>query len=151
MAQTQATPQPGGRPHQPDEATFHAIRAEDVEWRPFPAFPPEARLAILVGDPARPGPYVIRVKLPGGVKLAPHKHPEDRVYTVISGIFYIGLGEVFDESRLNAYAPGSVVVLPGGQPHFHWARSGEYITQVTAIGPLGLDYVDPVNDPRNQG
>jgi quercetin dioxygenase-like cupin family protein len=151
MAPTQATSQPGDRPHQPDEGTFHAIRAEDVEWRPFPAFPPEARLAILVGDPATPGPYVIRVKLPGGVKLAPHKHPEDRVYTVISGIFYIGLGEVFDESRLNAYAPGSVVVLPGGQPHFHWARSGEYITQVTAIGPLGLDYVDPVNDPRNQG
>jgi quercetin dioxygenase-like cupin family protein len=148
MAQT---PPPGARPHQPDEDRFHAVRAEDVEWRPFPAFPPEARLAILVGDPAKPSPYTIRVKLPGGVKLAPHKHPEDRVYTVISGIFYIGLGEVFDETRLAAYAPGSVVVLPGGQPHFHWAKSGEYVTQVTAIGPLGLDYVDPANDPRNHG
>jgi quercetin dioxygenase-like cupin family protein len=138
------------RPHQLDEDKFHAIRAEDVQWRPFPAFPPEARLAILVGDPAKPGPYTIRVKLPGGVKLAPHKHPEDRVYTVISGIFYIGLGDVFDESRLSAFAPGSVVVLPGGQPHFHWAKSGEYVTQVTALGPLGLDYLDPANDPRNQ-
>ncbi len=151
MSQTQATASTGGRPHQPGEDLFHAIRAEDVEWKPFPAFPPEARLAILVGDPSKPGPYLIRVKLPGGVKLAPHKHPEDRIYTVLSGVFYIGLGEVFDESRLMAYAPGSVVVLPGGQPHFHWAKSGEYITQVSAIGPLGLDYVDPTNDPRNQG
>lgn len=135
-------------PHQPGEDWFHAIRAEDIEWKPFAAFPPEVRLAILVGDPARPGPYVIRVKAPGGARLMPHRHPEDRIYTVISGVFYIGLGEEFDEAKLQAFAPGSVVVLPGGQAHFHWAKSGEYITQVTAIGPLGLGYVNPADDPR---
>ena len=139
------------RPHQPDEDRFHAIRPEDVEWKPFAAFPPEARLAILVGDPSKPGPYLIRVKLPAGARLAPHKHPEDRVYTVLSGVFYIGLGEVFDEAKLVAYAEGSVVVLPGGQPHFHWAKSGEYVTQVSAIGPLGLGYIDQADDPRNRG
>lgn len=151
MAQIVETAPAADRPHQPDEGRFHAIRSEDVDWRPFPAFPPEARLAILVGDPTKAGPYVVRVKLPAGVKLMPHKHPEDRVYTVLSGVFYIGLGEVFDERGLTAYAPGDLVVLPGGQPHFHWARSGDYITQVTAIGPLGLDYVDPAHDPRNHG
>ena len=134
--------------HQPGEDWFHAIRAEDVDWKPFEAFPPEARLAVLVGDPARPGPYVIRVKAPGGVRLMPHRHPEDRIYTVISGVFYIGLGEEFDEDKLQAFAPGSIVVLPGGQAHFHWAKSGEYVTQVTAIGPLGLGYVHPADDPR---
>jgi len=139
------------RAHQPDEDRFRAIHSEDIQWKPFAAYPPEARLAILVGDPAKPGPYVIRVKIPSGVKMMPHKHPEDRIYTVMSGVFYIGLGEVFDESKLTAYAPGSVVVLPGDQPHFHWAKSGEYITQVTAIGPLGLGYIDPADDPRNRG
>ena len=134
--------------HQPDEDRFHAIRSEDVIWRPLAAFPPEARLAVLVGDPTLPGPYVIRVRLPGGIRLAPHRHPEDRIYTVISGVFYVGLGEVFDEQKLQAFAPGSIVVLPGGQAHFHWAKSGEYVTQVTAIGPLGLDYVSPTDDPR---
>jgi quercetin dioxygenase-like cupin family protein len=79
----------------------------------------------------------------------PHQHPEDRVYTVISGVFYIGLGEQFDSEKLAAYPPGSVVVLPGGTPHFHWAKSGEYVTQVTAIGPLGLEYLNPEDDPRN--
>jgi len=151
MSQTSETAPAGARQHQLDEDRFHAIHAEDIQWRPFPAFPPEARLAILVGDPSKPGPYTIRVKLPDGVKLAPHQHPEDRVYTVMSGVFYIGLGDVFDEDKLTAFAPGSVVVLPGGQPHFHWAKSGEYITQVSAIGPLGLDYLDPANDPRNHG
>jgi uncharacterized RmlC-like cupin family protein len=81
--------------------------------------------------------------------MLPHKHSEDRIYTVISGVFYIGLGEKFDETKLTAHAPGSVLVLPGGQPHFHWAKSGGYITQVNAIGPLGLAYIDPTNDPRN--
>jgi len=83
--------------------------------------------------------------------MMPHRHPEDRIYTVISGVFYIGLGDLFDANGLTAHGPGSVVVLPGGQPHFHWARSGEYVTQVTAIGPLGLEYVDPAHDPGSAG
>ena len=136
------------RQHQPDEDRFHVIHAEDVQWKPFPAFPPAARLAVLVGDPTKPGPYLIRVKLPAGTKMLPHRHPEDRIYTVISGVFYIGLGDVFDEGKLTAHPPGSVLVLPGNQPHFHWAKSGEYVTQVTAIGPLGLAYLDPADDPR---
>ena len=138
------------RPHQQGEANFRSILAEDIEWKPFPAFPPLARLAVLVGEPAKSGPYTIRVKVPAGVKLMPHKHPEDRVYTVISGVFYIGLGDQFDPEKLKAYPPASVIVLPGNTSHFHWAKSGEYVTQVTAIGPLGLEYLDPSDDPREQ-
>ena len=138
------------RSHQPGEAEFRRVLPEEVEWNPFPAFPPSVRLAVLVGDPAQAGPYTIRVKVPGGVRLMPHKHPEDRVYTVISGVFYIGLGDQFDDSKLAAFPPGSVVVLPGETSHFHWAKSGEYVTQVTAVGPLGLEYVDRSDDPRSR-
>jgi quercetin dioxygenase-like cupin family protein len=138
------------RPHQPGQAEFRAILAEDIEWKPFSTFPPEARLAVLVGNPSEQGPYAIRVKVPHGVKLMPHRHPEDRIYTVISGIFYIGLGDEFDAEKLVAYAPGAVIILPGSTSHFHWAKSGEYVTQVTAIGPLGLEYVDSNDDPRNR-
>ena len=91
----------------------------------------------------------IRVRVPRGVKLMPHRHPEDRVYTVISGVFYIGLGDQFNPDKLEAYPPGSVVVLPGNTSHFHWAKSSEYVTQVTAIGPLGLEYISATDDPRN--
>lgn len=136
------------RKHEPGEARFRTILPEEIVWHPFDAFPPQVRLAILVGHPAEPGPYVIRVKVPMGVKLQPHRHPEDRIYTVMSGVFYVGRGSAFDGAQVMAYPPGSVVVLPGDRPHFHWAKSGEYITQVTAIGPLGLEYLDPVDDPR---
>ncbi len=138
------------RPHQPGETVFRAVLPEDIDWKPFPAFPPSVRLAVIVGEPSKPGPYAIRVKVPAGVKLMPHWHPEDRIYTVISGVFYIGLGDRFDADKLQAYPAGSVVVLPGNTSHFHWAKSGEYVSQVTAIGPLGLEYLDPRDDPRRR-
>jgi quercetin dioxygenase-like cupin family protein len=138
------------RRHQLGQAVFKAILPEEIDWKPFAAFPPSARLAVVVGQPLEDGPYTIRVKVPGGVKLMPHSHPEDRIYTVISGIFYIGLGNEFDAEKLQAYPPGSVVILPGNTSHFHWAKSGDYITQVTAIGPLGLEYINAKDDPRNK-
>ena len=151
-ARKQEVPKEAVRPHQTGheagQEAFRAILAEDIEWKPFAAFPPEARLAVLVGQPSEPGPYVVRVKVPHDVKLMPHRHSEDRIYTVISGVFYIGLGDQFDADKLAAYPPGAVIVLPGNTSHFHWAKSGEYVTQVTAIGPLGLEYVDSKNDPR---
>jgi quercetin dioxygenase-like cupin family protein len=136
--------------HEAGQDVFRHALPEDIEWEPFPSFPPTARLAVVVGDTSKLAPYVVRVKVPSGVKLMPHRHHEDRVYTVLSGVFYIGVGEEFDSEKLEAYPPGAVIVLPGGTPHFHWAKSGEYITQVTATGPISLEYVDPENDPRNK-
>jgi quercetin dioxygenase-like cupin family protein len=148
MAHTDIHQPPDLQKHEPGEGRFKAILPDDIVWHPFDAFPAGVLLAVLVGHPTEPGPYVIRVKAPFGAKLMPHQHPEDRIYTVISGVFYIGRGEKFDGDRVTAYPPGSVIVLPGNTSHFHWAKSGEYVTQVTAIGPLGLEYIDPKNDPR---
>ncbi len=147
MSETQGT---GAPPHRPGEPDFKSILPEDVDWKPFPAFPPSVRLAVIAGDPSVPGVYTIRVKAPRGVILPPHKHPEDRVYTVLSGVFYIGRGEEFDAAKLTAYPPGAIIFLPGNTPHFHWAKSSEYITQITGIGPLGLTYIYPQDDPRNK-
>jgi hypothetical protein len=138
------------RTHQPGQAAFRSVLPEDIDWKPFPAFPPAVRLAVVIGEPSKAGPYVIRVKVPADVKLMPHKHPEDRIYTVMSGVFYIGLGEQFHDDKLQAYPPGSVIVLPGDTPDFHWAKSGEYVTQVTAVGPLGIDYFNPADDRRQK-
>ncbi len=94
------------RAHQPGEPVFKSVLPEDIDWKPFAAFPPTVRLAVIVGQPSEPGPYVIRVKVPAGVKLMPHKHPEDRIYTVMSAAFYIGLGERFDGRRRESLSAG---------------------------------------------
>lgn len=132
-----------------DNKQFSSMHSEDVQWQGFPAFPAGAKLAVIVGNPSQPGPYVVRVKVPDGLKLMPHTHPEDRIYTVISGVFYIGQGTTFDADKLVAYGPGSVVVLPANTPHFHWAKSGEYVSQVYGVGPLGLKYLNDADDPRH--
>jgi quercetin dioxygenase-like cupin family protein len=134
--------------HLPGQGVFRSVLPEDIVWKSFPAFPPSVRFAVVVGDPSEAAPYLIRVKVPAGVMLMPHSHPEDRIYTVMSGVFYIGLGDHFDGDKVKPYPPGSVIVLPGNTPHFHWAKTGEYVTQVTALGPLGLEYLDPTDDPR---
>jgi hypothetical protein len=35
----------------------------------------------------------------------------------MSGVFYIGLGDQFDGDKVEAYPPGSVIVLPGNTSH----------------------------------
>jgi hypothetical protein len=49
---------------------------------------------------------------------------------------------------LEAYPTGAVVILPGNTPHFHWSKSSEYVTQVNAMGPLGVEYLSAKDDPR---
>ena len=99
------------RPHLPDQAVFKPILAEEIDWKPLPASPPSVRLAVVVGQPLQDGPCTIRVKVPRGAKVMPHRH--SGIYTVISGIFYIGLGDQFDAEKLGAYPPVAVIVLPG--------------------------------------
>jgi hypothetical protein len=50
---------------------------------------------------------------------------------------------------MEAYPAGAVIIFPDNTPHFHLAKSGECIAQVTAIGPLELDYLSAKDDPRN--
>ena len=65
------------RPHQPGQDIFRSVLPEEIDWKPFPSFPPSVRLAVVVGQPSEAGPYTIRVKAPHGAKLMPHRHPED--------------------------------------------------------------------------
>ena len=61
------------RSQQPGQDVFRSVLPEDSDWEPFAAFPPSARLAVVVGHPSEPGPYVIRVKVPSSVKLMPRR------------------------------------------------------------------------------
>ena len=116
------------------EAFIKTILPEDIDWKPFAAFPPGVGLAVLAGQSSEPWILHDQGQSAGRVKLMSQRHPEDRVYTVISGVFYIGLGDESNADKLEAYPPSAVIVLPGDTSHFHWAKSGEYVSQVTASG-----------------
>ncbi len=122
---------------------------EQLTWVPNPALP-EAFTAVIVGKPGMFGPFTTRVRLPAGTIFKPHYHPEDRVYTVISGIFYIGFGDRYDPEQLRAYPPGSVITVPGGTAHFHAAIRGEWVVQINAVGPTSVTYMRAADDPRRR-
>ena len=121
---------------------------QGVEWGPNPALPSGARLAVVAGQPGAAGLYAIRVGFPGGLQVMPHSHPDDRLYTVLSGEWSIGLGAAFDPEELETFSPGSVYVLQAGTAHFHWAQAGESVVQIAGLGPTATNHVDPEDDPR---
>ena len=132
------------------ESALQGALPEDIDWEPFPALSAARSSRRRCRPPDRARSLCGSGQGPSGVKLMPHVHHEDRVYTVMSGVFYIGVGEGVRRGEAEGLPPGAVIVLPGGNPHFHWAKSGEYVTQVTAIGPISLDYVNPQDDPRRK-
>ena len=113
------------------------IVPSEMKWVVNPQQPGGMQTMILAGDPAKEGLYTMRIKVPAGMKLFPHFHPDNRNAVILSGTFYYSYGEQFDESKLKKLPPGTFFTEPSRQPHFAWAKSGEVIIQVTGIGPSG--------------
>lgn len=121
---------------------------EEIEWSAGPpALPAGAEAAVLFGDPAAEGPFALRLKFPDGYHIPAHTHPAQENVTVISGTFLLGMGEDEDEETAMPLGAGGFVSLPPGMVH-HGYASGETIVQLNAIGPWGLTYIDPADDPR---
>ena len=118
----------------PDEGGFIKVRPEDVPWREEPGYG-GLQMAVLSGDPAKTGIYVIRVRFPPGLMTRPHRHPEDRHVTVISGTWYAGEGPLFDPAHTVAMKPGSYMMHPSNAWHFDGAKSEEAVVQIVGYGP----------------
>ncbi len=102
----------------------------------------------LVGNPSEPGPYTLRLKFPAGYKLAPHVHPDSREVTILSGTWYTGYGEKFDEASLKALPAGSFYTEPANVAHFVEVRE-PVVIQVSGMGPSGRKFASPGD--RTQG
>jgi quercetin dioxygenase-like cupin family protein len=92
--------------------------------------------AVLVGDPSQPGVYAVHTKLPANITIAPHVHGETwRIATVISGTLYYAQGETFDEKKLRALGPGSLIVEPANVPHFARTKGEPVLLHIVGDGP----------------
>jgi quercetin dioxygenase-like cupin family protein len=131
-------------------AAQHAMYAPaDLKWADAPpALPKGAKVAVLQGDPAAPGPFTMRITVPAGYKVPPHFHPADENLTVISGDMQMALGDKWDESKGHPLAVGSFATMPKGVHHYAWSKGGA-VFQLHGIGPWGITYLNPADDPRN--
>jgi len=96
----------------------------------------------LKGDATKSGIYAIQLTIPANVRIQAHTHPDDRVATVISGIWYIGYGAKFDESKLEPLTAGSFYTEPPDVAHFAKTGNQPVVLQITGSGPTGTEYVD---------
>ena len=106
-----------------------------------------AKLAVLQGDPGKPGPYVMRLSTPAGYKVAPHSHTQAENVTVISGAFMVGMGDKFDLKGLKPMKAGAFGSIPGKANHYAMAKTAAVI-QIHGEGPFDLTYVNPDDDPQ---
>jgi quercetin dioxygenase-like cupin family protein len=126
------------------------VAPQEIKWGPAPAvLPPGAKAAVLFGDPGKEGLFALRLKLPEGYRVPPHMHPVDEVVTVISGTFSLGMGETADQSKAQPLPAGSFFALAPGTTHYVFIEE-ETIIQISTIGPWGLTYINPEDDPRQK-
>jgi quercetin dioxygenase-like cupin family protein len=139
-----ATPAPALAQH------HTVVRGDAITWGAAPpSLPAGAQAAVLVGHPAKEGPFVLRLKFPAGFIVPPHRHSKDEFVTVISGAFAVTSGEKVDRAALQPLPPASVVHLPAGMPHYAVAEA-ESVVQINGVGPFDVIYVDPRDDPRTK-
>ena len=144
MALAQANP--------PATQTPHVIVATptSITWAAAPpALPAGAKGAVLEGDPTQAGPFTMRLSMPDGYTIPPHFHPAIEHVTVIQGTLLVGMGDQLDASKFNELPAGTLGVIPVGMHHFARAK-GEVVIQLHGMGPWGLTYVNPADDPRRR-
>lgn len=92
--------------------------------------------AVLVGDPSQPGVYAVQTRLPANITIAPHVHGETwRIATVLSGTLHYAQGDQFDEGKLRALPPGSLIVEPANVPHFARTKGEPVLLHIVGEGP----------------
>jgi Domain of unknown function (DUF4437) len=128
----------------------HVMENEsDLKWMDAPpVFPPGAKMAVLQGDPNKPGLYTVRLRVGDGYKVAPHWHPAAENLTIISGTFNLGTGDEADQTKTTALSAGAFATMPARMHHYAWTK-GETEVQVHGNGPFKLFYVNPKDDPTH--
>ena len=123
--------------------------APALQWGPAPpGLPAGGQIAVLNGDPTKPGPFTIRLDAPKGYEVKPHHHPTTERVRLIEGAFMVGHGKKWEDAKLDPLAMGSEVSMAAKEPHFVRATERS-IVEIQSEGPFEITYETRTDDPRN--
>jgi quercetin dioxygenase-like cupin family protein len=125
------------------------VQPNALKWLQPAAYAKGAELAVLHGNPTKEGMYVVRLKVPAGYKIPAHTHPNDENVTVLSGSFNIGTGDKLDEEKGELIKAGGYSFVAKGMTHYAWFAE-DTVLQLHGMGPQGITYVNPADDPRKK-
>ena len=124
--------------------------ATQLKWGPAPpGLPAGAKLAVVDGDPGKPGPFTVRLLVPSGYRIAPHSHPTEETLTVVRGAFHYGMGDSWNSATMKTLTRGKSETMKAGQNHYARA-SGRTELEIKSTGPFEINYVKASDDPRNK-
>jgi hypothetical protein len=124
------------------------INPGSIKWGDAPpSLPKGAKLAVLYGDPSKAGPFCIRLMAPAGYKIPPHWHSQAEALTVISGTFYLGMGDKMDATAAQPLKAGGFHYLPPKEHHFAFSKASS-VVQVNGDGPFDITYINAADDPQ---
>ena len=122
-----------------DSAGFIRVTPDQLVFKGPPGF----QQALVYGDPDKPGFYILRVKFGPGVHSNPHTHSTDRHVTVLKGVWWMGVGETVDMTKVIPMKVGSYAMHPAGAAHYDGAGDEETIVQIMGMGPMKTTQIDP--------
>lgn len=132
-------------PYQGEGAYF--LEPTAIEWSDVGSMAPPAKIAVIEGSPGKEEPFTFRLHLPAGYEIDTHTHPAYERVTVVSGTLHFAHGEAFDRDATTPLPAGSYAVLPPGAPMYGYTEE-DTVIQVHGVGPWGIEYRDPADDPR---
>src|SRR5262245_43400784 len=104
-----------------DPAVVAATRPDQLKC-PDPTGHAEINQAVVVGDPTKPGFYIVVNRYKPGAFSRPHFHPNDGFVTVIKGTLWVGTGRKFDINNTVPMSVGTVMQHFGKQVHYQGAK-----------------------------
>jgi quercetin dioxygenase-like cupin family protein len=139
-------------PLHPVQASAQQILSPPAEaqWRPSTMLPAGTQVAVLAGDPTKPGPFAVRIKFPANFSIPAHWHPADEHIIIVTGALTFGMGDKLDRSDPGnkTLSPGGFALLPALMHHFVFTGVQETTVVMYADGPLRINYINPADDPR---
>ena len=132
-----------------DPAHHVMITPSELKWADVPSLPPGAKIAMIEGPMNEAMPFTARIKLPANYRIPAHWHPAIEHVTVISGTFNMGTGDKLDMAASTPLGAGSVAIMAPKTTHFAWTKD-ETVVQIHGVGPWGITYVNPADDPRKK-
>ena len=136
---TTPVPMPGMAAATAYSPDVHMVANSSLSWSDFapPGFDPGMKLAVISGDPGKPGPYTVRLMFPAGYRFPVHWHPGAENLTVVSGTFQLGMGNTANWGELKNYGPGDYIYIPPRHAHFGGSpASAASVIQLHGQGPF---------------
>jgi quercetin dioxygenase-like cupin family protein len=113
--------------------------SDSLKWTTVKDMPEGAKVAVLMGNPAKRENFIALLKLPAGYSVPVHSHPVNEYDTVLSGVYNLGTGKRIQTIKTVALPTGSFVTIPAKTLHYGFTKE-ETIIEISGEGPWGMIY-----------